>query len=1340
MAYTPRYLNKSRSSGFQLDLNDPEILGRIATNLGISPQKPQANILERILGVLRGIGSLPDAYKDSQTNRSSLLKEYMDNLGGGLSTTFLGTKPEEDFATSSDILKDWGILAGEDMGSKIGRGALGFIADIALDPSTYISFGAGSLGKKLGQEAVEVGAKTAAKSAAPTALKILGKQVTTNPIAVGTAKAVFNPLGEIVKGGAKLAMKTDMGQEVAKGLAKAFDEDAYVKLLEKENPGIGKILKLVREKDRLISGGDAWTVEANTPLRKALDALPENVKDIFARVIEAKPGDIENLISQNLITPELMPLVKQVAERNSIVEDALVKTGILAKETIGTRGDKLFNDFNNAVKKARIALTAKGAGEGEIQGLLGDTGPMADINPVMNFLRQATGSESKDYVNTLKTLGGLDVKTEDLPILAKRVLETFGDKIPNSANLPFKDQLAQLAAKAPERLGVPYFARDVLSFSQDYIKNKFGVDADFILNEPSVIKELADPNIAGVTKETLGRVLNKNPQFLKAKGIVDPVKFLEDAANERTFQYLADGEAAGIRYSKDIGRLFMTGQVRANRALIEDEIVKALRNMTEDGQKLLLTQNEAIEQWGKIPATWKTKTFKTGSGSFLPDRIAAGEEIGNVSQMGKKVERLMTTRAQKVAELQSELNNLNKQGLKVSLKGLSERTMKEVNLQAEARKVASILKPEESSAALKLFTDWESTLKSKGINPSVLTVARKGFFNNDGDAGATYAAIKNYVTRNKPMAKAIQDTYGGNLLESIQRLTDDFLNKAKGVDPAQWKASLEVISKGMTPNKVRDAVGNLVTPTIPGLKTIQNKIGNRTEKFEQLKEIVNKLDAELQLLDKQKGKLASSLKYMAGETTLAAPREVIDIINNNLGNFAGDESVANFMKLYDKGMSIFKASVTSRGPGFIGYNIRNAVGDMVNMVAGGFRNKGLDNGDAFGEAKKIMDFRKALETLGEEGAIKKYGEKMASKYKNVLNSGILSSSQITEALGGRADELLGKRGTSKITDKVLRAIDVGTFKDAARYREDYFRVANLIDNVSRAGGDWEAGAKLARLSSLDYNALTSFEKGTMKRIIPFYSFMRQNMKFHLDNFQKNPGVYAGYMHAMDGVKNIMESEGVTAEDYAALPDWMKTGFAVVTGKAGGLASVLTQTGDPIEALNDLNPLNIAASGMSPALRAPIEYLTQRNLFTGETFDSPSSRSGARYKDMPDAIKKFLKYREVERISKDGKKYIDYTVDPVRAKILGDLPIVSPLMTTNKRVIEAAKDPSIQKLLTLLTGTRFYDVNLEREMSAREKEQLERIKRALVYEGYGKESPPRFYFPQEEKSNLQSLLK
>jgi hypothetical protein len=86
--------------------------------------------------------------------------------------------------------------------NKYTRGALGFIGDVALDPLTYLTFGAGGVAKKGVQEAGEAGLKAVAKP--DTYMKLFGKDVANvSPIgkAIGQS-AVGKAASPVIKAAA----------------------------------------------------------------------------------------------------------------------------------------------------------------------------------------------------------------------------------------------------------------------------------------------------------------------------------------------------------------------------------------------------------------------------------------------------------------------------------------------------------------------------------------------------------------------------------------------------------------------------------------------------------------------------------------------------------------------------------------------------------------------------------------------------------------------------------------------------------------------------------------------------------------------------------------------------------------------------------------------------------------------------------------------------------------------------------------------------------------------------------------------------------------------------------
>jgi hypothetical protein len=463
------------------------------------------------------------------------------------------------------------------------------------------------------------------------------------------------------------------------------------------------------------------------------------------------------------------------------------------------------------------------------------------------------------------------------------------------------------------------------------------------------------------------------------------------------------------------------------------------------------------------------------------------------------------------------------------------------------------------------------------------------------------------------------------------------------------------------------------------------------------------------------------IRGIEGLNGMYAPKEAHEMLFNYAKNFTTDEGTNNFLKMYDKMMGIFKGSVTSYSPGFIGYNVRNAMGDLNNMLIGGFgaRNGIFRISEATHSLKQGMDvlnFEKYMTKFGKEKAVQKYGNDIANFYDATVSHGIVGGTQLNDEVGKRTADLL-KPDQNPILKGIKTVADKATFQSTSRMREEGFRVANFIDQYKQTK-DWSKAAEKARASSLDYSNLTPFEKNVMKRVIPFYSFARQNIEHQLNTFMSKPGVILGQQKFLNNLGKSMGVSDMSEEDWNALPDWMKTGLSVVTGKNGRKVDVLTGFGDPTSAVNDtasLDPktfLTNILSMASPAAKIPLEQATGQNFFTGQAIDE--NGDGTRYKDYPEAVKQFLNFKEIQHAKADGTKYTSYHVDPQKAYLLENLPILAPYNTMTKRVLDVAGKGGDAKYLTnILTGGRIYSKDLDVEQAKKDKVNVEKLDKILT---------------------------
>jgi hypothetical protein len=225
-----------------ISLNDEQkLLKQIRTQereleLRGTPRKKEKNgIVPRILDIISrpvyaSANFTHSLIKDSKENAGTLdtFHNLVDNVWGGLE----GKKK----LTYGKVIEDDLGVRGDGLGSKLARGVGGFVADIALDPTTYLTLGTGTAARIAGKEAgeialkggAEIAAKTAGGQAAKQAYKSaamqVGERVTSKMIDDFAAKGLDDTVESLtVKEGKKLSERMAQDAALEAGI-KASDE------------------------------------------------------------------------------------------------------------------------------------------------------------------------------------------------------------------------------------------------------------------------------------------------------------------------------------------------------------------------------------------------------------------------------------------------------------------------------------------------------------------------------------------------------------------------------------------------------------------------------------------------------------------------------------------------------------------------------------------------------------------------------------------------------------------------------------------------------------------------------------------------------------------------------------------------------------------------------------------------------------------------------------------------------------------------------------------------------------------------------------------------------------
>ena len=221
------------------------------------------------------------------------------------------------------------------------------------------------------------------------------------------------------------------------------------------------------------------------------------------------------------------------------------------------------------------------------------------------------------------------------------------------------------------------------------------------------------------------------------------------------------------------------------------------------------------------------------------------------------------------------------------------------------------------------------------------------------------------------------------------------------------------------------------------------------------------------------------------------------------------------------------------------------------------------------------------------------------------------------------------------------------------------RDATFIERLLKGFNPSEAG-KAATEAHFDYSRLTNTERDYLRRIAPFYSWSRFNVPSVIRDISRQPGGLYG--------ASIRTGADVRNEDQF-LPESMNRGLTVPLGdEQGGVRSYLTSLGLPFEDVTRLAPVGPSpvkdtlaelAGNLNPLIKAPLEYVTGRSLYSGRELTDRGARV-------------------------TGNSLLDQLLSATPA---------SRVVSTGANLAGPGGVP--EKLLNLLTGARVSDVEVEK---------------------------------------------
>ena len=424
------------------------------------------------------------------------------------------------------------------------------------------------------------------------------------------------------------------------------------------------------------------------------------------------------------------------------------------------------------------------------------------------------------------------------------------------------------------------------------------------------------------------------------------------------------------------------------------------------------------------------------------------------------------------------------------------------------------------------------------------------------------------------------------------------------------------------------------------------------------------------------------------------PKEIAGMMNKASPYLTSEKGIAEFLKLTDDILRIWKTSVTSWWPGF---HSRNAMSNVWLSFLGGLKNPmryydaaRLQRYDyAARRGKPIKDFVVKLGGKNYKASeLVKMGKRTEVLYRGWFGAELGETVEreifLKTGIRPRIGELTAKqRGKEMARGFILekpRAIGTAIENNA--------RFALFLDQINK-GFDIASAARHTKKFLFDYGELTTFEKGTMRRLFPFYTWIRKNLPLEVEQLFRQPGKFALIGKTKEEVESLSERP-----DERYLPDWMREQEVFLRLPWEGKDKPLYVNFD--FAFQDLAKLTLSKGGweimkeaygyLRPDIKALPEILTNYNVYFGRNISDP---------DLPTDVK----FRKA-----------------IKEEFLSSLRIAGYMRRFSKEDV-----PLIYKLLDFALGLKpypydeaksryWYFQRKERERRALRKEQLKKMKK------------------------------
>lgn len=302
-----------------------------------------------------------------------------------------------------------------------------------------------------------------------------------------------------------------------------------------------------------------------------------------------------------------------------------------------------------------------------------------------------------------------------------------------------------------------------------------------------------------------------------------------------------------------------------------------------------------------------------------------------------------------------------------------------------------------------------------------------------------------------------------------------------------------------------------------------------------------------------------------------------------------DEAVSSVSRFMDRWMSLWKGYATVPLLGGTGFHVRNSIGNVFNnWLAGVTSLKPYTEATrmqlALGKALKSGDSLEA--GLAKAGLSKaEVGRLMSARKTGVLSSDFFSADLGEGVLDDISVTTRGQRARRALNPLRRDNALISSGEAVGKRVEDNARLAHFLYKLDELG-DVDEAALSVKKYLFDYGDLTALERTKLRRVVPFYTYMRKNTPLQLAELAKQPGKATTAARAerfLSGNDDPNAGSGEALPQYALQNGQRPLSKGAARFLTGGNDTVLGGVDTPLRAaLTQLDPL-VQTAALFPGL-------------------------------------------------------------------------------------------------------------------------------------------------------------